>query len=62
MESISSLPLPGHAKIDSVTMAKAITRAQLEADHRDDGDEDVLQHVHADHAALGRPLARANFT
>ena len=54
--------MPGHAKTLSVTIANAISEPNCEADHGDDRDQDVAQHVHADHARLDSPLARANFT
>ena len=54
--------MPGHANTLSVTIAKRDQRAELQADDGDDRDQDVAQHVHADHARVGEALARANFT
>ena len=48
--------MPGHANTLSVTMAKPISAAELQPDHGDDRDQDVAQHVHADHAPVGQAL------
>ena len=60
IEAMMRRPMPGQAKIVSVTTAKAMTEPNSRPDHRHDRDEDVLEDVDETMRRGDRPLARAN--
>ena len=62
IESISSLPVPGQAKIDSVTMAKAITDPSSRPITVTIGIMMFFSTCTPMTRRGPRPLARANFT
>ena len=62
MESIRSLPVPGQAKIDSVTMANAMTEPSSRPITVTMGIRMFLSTCTPITRPCERPLARANFT